>query len=386
MRIQTAGAGLALCIAAAPGQPPQEFLGLEAPEPLFLGEGATDPERHPPGTGTLRAILLFARFPDGEEDLGLDQLQETLLPGAVEFFERSSYGRLTLDVDVHERWIDMRGPSTDPGYDCSRHASHRAYVAEVVAAVDEAVDFRPYSLVYVAANKAPGTFNSPTLNAAGRAGILADGIELEHAVTFGNDVRGRDWGWQTLVHETGHVLGLPDLYSYEPAGDAYKNLHRFTGSWDPMGFQSHALHFLAWHKAKLGWLDPEQFEHVERGASREVVLTHIGTETGTKALVLPLSETEAVVAEVRHLSPERSEPGVLFYRVSLTTRSGHGPIRILPARPDDDDRHPELARRYIALYDALYRSGEVFEDEALGIRVEIGAPRAQGFALAVTRS
>lgn len=378
--------GLGMCLLVIPqdGRSAPEILGLADAKTVFLGEGRTNKERHPKATGTLKAIMLFASFSDGEEDKSMEELHQILVPQAVEFFEQSSYGRFHLKVDAHFKWYPMRGPSTDPGYDCSRQSSHRDYVAEVVAAADAEIDFSSYGLVYVVANKAKGTFNSPTFNAGGGKGIHADGHELRHAVTFGNDIRGKDWGWQTLVHETGHVLGLPDLYSYEPRKGAYKNLHLFTGSWDPMGFQCHAQHYLAWHKYKLGWLDAKHFEIVKEG-QKTVALSHIETDRGVKALVLPISDSEAYVAEVRHLSGERKKSGVLIYKVSTETRSGHGPIRVMPCTPDDDEQHPELARRYVALYDALYFAGSHFEDEQAGVRVDVRARADAGFQVLVTR-
>jgi M6 family metalloprotease-like protein len=378
------GLGLSLTMFAVEGRAAQEGLGLVEAETIFLGEGSTNRELHPKATGTLKAIMLFASFPDGEEDKSMQELHKILVPRAVEFFKKSSYGRFQLRVDTHFKWYPMRGPSTEPGYDCSRQDSHRDYVAEVVAAADAEIDFSPYNLVYVVANKSEGTFNSPTINAGGGMGIRADGYEMRHAVTFGNDIRGKDWGWQTLVHETGHVLGLPDLYSYEPRKRAYKNLHRFTGSWDPMGFQSHALHYLAWHKYKLAWLDEKHFEIVKEG-QKTVELSHIETDHGVKALVLPISDSEAYVAEVRHLSEEQKQRGVLIYKVSIETRSGHGPIRVMPSTPDDDEQHPQLARRYIALYDALYFAGTHFEDEEAGVRVDVRTRAGTGFQVHVTR-
>ncbi len=377
----------AVLLAAAPDDTPAtRFLGLVAPdEPIFLGEGPTDGTRHPAGTGALNAIMLFAEFPDGERDKSMQELHEILVPPAVAFFEASSYGRLTLNVDVHFEWIPMRGRSTDPGYDCSKQAPHLNYIAEVAAAADPWVDFSAYDLIYVVANKAEGVFNSPTFNAGDGPGVRADGHEIRHAVTFGADIRGPNWGWQTLVHETGHVLGLPDLYSYGPRNGAYRNLHRFTGAWDPMGYQCRSRHFLAWHKYKLDWLDPTHFVIVHDGHAT-VELAHIETERGVKAVVLPVSPTEAYVAEVRHLSEEHPRPGVLLYRVSVTTRSGAGPVQVIPARPDDDAAHPDLARTYIALYDALFFAGDQFEDASTGVRLAVTAGAdGKAFRVAVER-
>ncbi|MEM7308964.1 MAG: hypothetical protein AAF682_19935 [Planctomycetota bacterium] len=366
-------------------QPAPDLLGLRAPKTIWLGEGPTDLPKHPAGTGTLKAVMLFARFPDGDQEETMRALHERLVPDAVAFYEASSYGRMTLAVTPHFEWYSMRGPSTAPGYDCSQHDTHMRYVQEVVDAADADVDFAGYDLIYVVANQAPGVFNSPTFNAHGGDGFHADKHHIRHAVTFGNDVRGEDWGWQTLVHETGHVLGLPDLYSYVPADKAYKSYHVHTGSWSPMGFQKHARDYLAWHKRKLGWLDDDAFVVVTEG-ERSAQLTHIRSRGGTKAVVVPTSATEALVAEVRHLSDEHPEPGVLVYRVSVATPSGHGPIQVLPARPDDDAARPELARRYVALYDALHRAGDSFVDAAAGVRIDVRPGEAGGFRVDVTRS
>ncbi len=377
---------LAVSVIALSAQAPLdgELLSLRAPRTIHLGEGPTNAALHPSGTGTLKAVMLFARFSDGEKDETMEELHQLLVPGAAEFYAASSYGKLTLEVTPHFEWYDMKGASIEPGYDCSKHDTHKRYVQEVVTAADGDVDFAGYDLIYVVANEAPGVFNSPTFNAHSTGGFRADGNEIRHAVTFGNDVRGADWGWQTLVHETGHVLGLPDLYSYAPVNEAYKSHHLHTGSWSPMGFQKHSRHYLAWHKRKLGWLDDADFAIVTEG-ERTVELAHIASKEGTRGVVLPTSETEALVLEVRHLSDAHPEPGVLVYRVSVTTPSGGGPIRVMPSRPDDDGLHPQLARKYIALYDALFRAGETVEDAQAGVRVEVREGERGGFRLAVSR-
>jgi M6 family metalloprotease-like protein len=54
-----------------------------------------------------------------------------------------------------------------------------------------------------------------------------------------------------LAHETGHALGLPDLYDYAGAAQG-------AGDWDLMGTGSHGAlhspaHLSAWSKEQLGW-------------------------------------------------------------------------------------------------------------------------------------
>src|SRR5690606_4683109 len=55
-----------------------------------------------------------------------------------------------------------------------------------------------------------------------------------------------------LAHETGHALGLPDLYDYDGSSQG-------IGAWGLMGTGSHATryspaHLDAWSKEQLGWV------------------------------------------------------------------------------------------------------------------------------------
>lgn len=381
--------GLCFCCAFAlvfslHGQEEQRILGLVSHPGISLSEGITNTASHPAATGTLRAIMIFARFPDGEEDRTPKQLYDHLAPGAMAHYKASSYGRFDLHVEGHYQWYPMKGKSTDAGYDCSRYESHRSYVAEAVEAADADVDFSKYEIVYVVASKNKGTPISPTLHCGKGRGILADGREIRHAVTFGNDCRGANWGWQTLVHETGHILGLPDLYNLAPDRKDYKCIQQFVGCWDMMGHQGHGSDFLAWHKRKLCWLEDRHFAIVKEGTATEEV-SHISTDQGIKAMVVPISENEAYVAEAKHLDASRNQPGVLIYRVATHVASGRGPIRVMPAVEDDDTKSPELAREYVTLYHALYSESGHFEDKANKVRIDVFKKTERGFQVKVTR-
>src|SRR5262249_16924785 len=157
----------------------------------------------------IRAIMLFARFPDAEGEESTRDLYDRLVPEGAAFFKRASYGQMTLTVDIRHRWIAMDRPSTWEGYDQSKWDTHKAYVAEVVRKAGKDVDFGKYDIVYVVGSRNKGTPISPTWRAPVGRGIRAGNAEIRHAVTFGNDARDRNWGWQTLTHETGHVFGLP---------------------------------------------------------------------------------------------------------------------------------------------------------------------------------
>ncbi len=213
------------------------FLGLTAPRgtaPDFW-EGRTNYRLFLRPTGEIRAILLFARFPDAEGEESTRDLYDRLVPEGAAFFTRASYGQMTLKVDVRHRWIALDRPSTWAGYDQSNWDTHRSYVAEAVRKAGKDVDFGKYDIVYIVASKDWGTPKSPTWRAHPGRGIRAGDAEIRHAVTFGNDVRNRNWGWQTLTLETGHVFGLPDLYPFKVDTSRCKDFHRYGGCWDVMG-------------------------------------------------------------------------------------------------------------------------------------------------------
>jgi M6 family metalloprotease-like protein len=274
----------------------------------------------------------------------------------------------------------MDRPST--AYDCSKWEPHKAYVAEVVRKSRD-VDFRKYAIVYIVGSKNPGTPISPTWRAWPGDGVRAGAAEVRHAVTFGNDCRKPNSGWQTLVHETGHVFGLPDLYSFDRGSGTHKDIHKYVGFWDFMGWQPAASDHLAWHKYKLGWLSDKNLAVVRKGPWSGA-LTPMGEPGGIKAVVVPTSDTVAYVAEVR--TPDgrpASDTGVLCYKVSLTRGDGEGPIQVLPAK--DDDGRMDLSRKVGHLRNALFFGGVVLNDPDHRVKVEVAGREGSGYKLRVTR-
>jgi M6 family metalloprotease-like protein len=363
------------------------FLGLTAGSanaPIFW-EGRTNYRLFVRPKGVVRAVMLFARFPDAEAEAeeSTQDLFNRLVPEGVAFFERASYGEMTLRVDARHRWVPMDEPSTSARYDGSKWETHKAYIAEVVGKTGKDVDFSKYEIVYIVGSKNRGTPKSPTWRAWPGDGVRAGAAEVRHAVTFGNDARNANWGWQTLAHETGHVFGLPDLYSFTPGPGPYKNLHKHVGFWDLMSWQAAGSEYLAWHKYKLGWLSDRNFVVAKTGP-RSGLVTPIDEKEGVKAVVVPVRNAEAYVVEVRSRDGKPgSETGVLCYKVSLSLGTGEGPIQVIPARPDDGT--PELEKKFVTLYNALHFQGTVLEDAGRRVKIEILGREGRAYRIGVTR-
>ena len=380
------GVTASLIATEAAAQPQEDgFLGLTvaagaAPD---FWEGPTNYRVLLQPKGVIRAIMLFARFPDAETEESTEDLFNRLVPEGVAYFKRASYGEMALAVDVRHRWIPMDETSTSGRYDASKYATQKAYVTEVVRKAGRDVDFRKYDIVYIVGSKNKGTPNSPTFLARPGQGIQVGGAEIRHAITFGNDIRTANWGWQTLAHETGHIFGLPDLYDFKVNHVPYKEIQRHVGCWDLMGCQKMGSEYLAWHKYKLGWFSDRDIL-IAKNSSRTGLITPIDEKGGVKAVVVPIDNVDAYVVEVRSRDGlPKSETGVLCYRVSIAIGNGKGPIQVIPSRPDDNDR--VLENKFVTLYHALYFKGPVVVDKDRRVKIEILGREGRAYRIGVTR-
>ncbi|MFT5223039.1 MAG: hypothetical protein ACI867_001349, partial [Glaciecola sp.] len=166
--------------------------------------------------------------------------------------------------------------------------------------------------------------------------IAVDGTTLLGAVTFGSDMFA--WPRNLLTHETGHLLGLGDLYAYDTSKDP--DALRYIGGWSLMGLISgHAQDALAWSKYRLGWIDEVDLACVTEPGDTEVVLAPLSSLTGTRAVLLPVGgDTDRMyVLEYRNgtgLDAGSCAKGVLAYVVDQNgVMSGAGSHRVLDAQP-----------------------------------------------------
>jgi M6 family metalloprotease-like protein len=345
------------------------------------------------GRGTLRAVMLFVDFRDRPASESTVQLYDRLVKPAAAWIKEVSSGRAALEVTPVHRWYRMSSGSRGYGLgDGVSFDEQKNYIAEAVAAANHDVDFSPYSIVYVVASRGSALERSPAFHAFAGHGVKADGNELRYGATFGEDIRDVSpsaYGAYVLVHETGHILGLPDLY--DVPDPTYWSLFRFAGGWDIMSWNLPGSHLLAWHKWKLGWLEPSELTCLRGPGELTSTLTPAARGGGLKAVVVPTGGSTAYVIEARQRVGEDKrlcEDGVLVYSVNGTVRSGEGPIRVRAAQRDTSS---ELVGRCGPLYEAPFDkgAGEVarFEDATAGVTMEVLGQTASGrYRIRVTRS
>ena len=360
---------------------------------------------YPRPSRALDAVMVFLSFPDAPPRTTPAELAADHFPATSDFFDRASYGRFTLRPHPLRRWLRMPKPSTAYAIQRDWSAAHRAaYLRDALAAADREVDFSRYDIVYFVADPdAPGVDSDATKVVNLDVPLRADGTDIRRVVTvFENHPPDR----LVLAHETGHVFDLPDLY-HRPM-DGKGDWDTYVGDWDLMGSQfGLAPDLFAWHKWKLGWLEPRQVVCVRGGGSTRLTLESLGAHPvttayvraggdgngngdeggsgvtgagapvfgqgdGVKLAVVRTGADRALAFEARGTTGNDSATctqGVLVYRVQSGAESGGGPVEVVDAHPRteacwEDSVYPPLADAPVAL-------GESFTVPGENVRVEV---------------
>ncbi|MEU4036568.1 M6 family metalloprotease domain-containing protein [Streptomyces collinus] len=337
--------------------------------------------------GALDAVMIFLSFPDATPHTTPAELAADHFPATSRFFEQASYGRFTLRPHPLRHWLRMPRPSTAYAIRRDWSADDRAaYLRDAFAAADREVDFARYQVVYFVADPdAPGVDSDATKVVNLDTPVHVDDTDVRRVVTvFEKHPPDR----LVLAHETGHVFDLPDLY-HRPV-DGKGDWDTYVGDWDLMGSQfGLSPDLFAWHKWKLGWLDPRQVVCVRGAGPTRLTLEPLaagpgvpvqgtagapafGLGHGVKLAVVRTGPDSALAFEARgSAGNDRAacRQGVLVYRVKGGAESGDGPVQVVDAHPRteacwENSVYPPLADAPVAL-------GESFTVPGSQVRIDV---------------
>ncbi|MET7452515.1 M6 family metalloprotease domain-containing protein [Streptomyces sp. NPDC005574] len=349
---------------------------------------------YPRPARALDAVMVFLSFPDAAPRTTPAELAADHFPATSRFFAHASYGKFTLRPHPQRRWIRMPRPSTSYAIRRDWSPVHRAaYLRDALAAADPYVDFSRYEVVYFVADPdAPGVDSDATKVVNLDTPLQADGTDIRRVVTvFEKHPPDR----LVLAHETGHVFDLPDLY-HRPV-DGKGDWDTYVGDWDLMGSQfGLAPDLFAWHKWRLGWLEPRQVACVRGPGPTLLTLEPLGERPGVpvvgtagapafgpgrglKLAVVRTGPDSVLAFEARGPVGDDAaacRPGILVYRVRAGEDSGGGPVQVIDAHPRteacwENSVYPPLADAPVAL-------GETFTVPGDGVRVTVAGRTPSG--------
>ena len=294
-----------------------------------------------PSLGDVKTIVLFADFADVPGKGTPEVFFSKFSPDAENFYSTVSYGRMNWILEPHLVWLRLSHDSAYYGEAIRSYDGHLEFIQEAVRLADPDVDFSSAdSVVVMVPPQATAIEFGPALGANPGQGYSADGKVFSNGVTSGADFP--NWGFIWLNHESGHTMGLPDLYSYDSNGVDYDDIHRFVGGFSSMGFTGgDAFEYFAFERWQLGWLDDNQII-CQLDADQTTTLSAIETAGGVKTVIVPLGPNRILVIESRRAlgyDEKISKEGALVYVVDTTIASGYGTLVVYPILAGDPYRY-----------------------------------------------
>jgi M6 family metalloprotease-like protein len=289
---------------------------------VYKTEGENDALIYIDALGQQTVIMLYLVFPGQTQRMSTEERAEKVLGGGKfqALFHDQSYGKLTLGVSHVHGWREM--PNARSEYGTKSTEEHRDLFADVFALYPE-IDLRDYD--YIVANIS-GLGNT-AFGERDELAIPYRGDKIRTALNIGSN------SYFVLAHEVGHLMGLPDLYTY----GGVKGLKNPTGPWDIMSAAGASTGFLGWHRHKLKWLDADRKAYFSQGVHR-LKLSPLDADSGVSMLVVPADDPAhpstvfvAEIAQATRVKGERRDAGgVLVYRVDATLTTGENPVVVYP--------------------------------------------------------
>jgi hypothetical protein len=137
-----------------------------------------------------------------------------------------------------------------------------------------------------------------------------------------------------VAHELGHLMGLPDLYSYDANSYWTQNLPNIFSTMGTLqGSESDSL---KWNKFILRWLSESQvqcFDPVPEYSAIKLTANSSVNSQEIELVLIKLSDNKILAIESIPLEgffSHSQQDGFLVYTVDTSVRTGNGPIVIIP--------------------------------------------------------
>ena len=346
------------------------FIPIHTQElPLGLGsQSAVASGSSPAGvSGPQRTLVILVQFSDKPNGTSPSKIQ-TLLGGLNSYYEEDSYGRVSFLTDLapsYGSWFSLPKPMTYYGADSSTSDNDLIHDS-LQAAYNSGVILSNYKftiIVHAGNDEAMPPHDANDIHSftipdySFRPNLLTT-ITMSSSVVSESDPVG------VWSHESGHLLGLPDLYDLTQKTDPANN---FLGYWDLMALGewnpnngnplqpapgTFPAQHSAWSKIQLGFISGSNIANVTAGESANITISDLETaKSSVQAVKIPLAfnsdgtstyyllEMRAKLGAYDQYLPFASGypgTGLLIYKVNESIPNGMGSVRLVDAHPGGD--------------------------------------------------
>ena len=308
------------------------------------------------GKKIIRSLALFVDYPDLVGGYDPSKVKIDTIDDINNFYEQISYGKLKFEWTVTDSFSRM--PHEVGYYHLTRSTFQTVnprdnlnFLEDAIRAGDPKVDYSKFDLVIIFGPKQattqqigeyPGTRSGSGIRVMSQEGQVRN---IQTAVADGFRWGNTKLGYlhsAGLIHEIGHELGLVDLYLYpnnEPHLYGSNNLYSDLGGFEGFDFMyslgAIAPEPIAWNRWLLDFIEDRQIACLDPNKPGIIKVESLSIRgAGTKAIVLPISQSEAIIIESRRSvgydsAITKALEGALVYRLDTKWKTGQGPFGIV---------------------------------------------------------
>ena len=293
-----------------------------------------------PSVGDVKVLVFFVEFPDKEfrpQAYNAERMETELFgEGKAEFpyesvtawFERASYGNLHMTGDVY--YYKCKNPLS-----YYEKGNYEEFAMEVLSGLDDEIDYSEYDSdgdriidnisFTVPLDGADQTrldyWYGKTMTWYENPSYRIDRMGISQYIIM--DVMpytsSMPYLKQTLIHEMGHCMGLPDYYKYDSAD--WEGLHGSAGLErmdDSLG------DFCAFSKLMLGWFREDEVQVYDGEGEKTFYLRSSSNEAD--CIILPISNSlngyKSEYFIIEYVTDENNNYDLTNYASSKRERSG----------------------------------------------------------------
>jgi len=302
-------------------------------------------------TGTVKWALIPIQFSDlsGESNFKSRIIDQTKM--LSDWFFMASDGKFKVEWVISDKWITIQNSASSYNIAFSSNLNKELngirLFNDAMTASDKSFDFTNIQTVNFILP------NSQTFLKESSQGFPWDQAVKEFVTNEGKissfsipgtffDQPGREY-WSYWVHEFGHAIGLPHIGTSRPDPNGKINPINFN-ELDIMGIQDVGKELSGWLRFFIGWLSDERIYCKQSDQIENIQLSLLPLSTqedGLKLVIIPLSDTKAILIESRRINKfscsRPNHDGVLVY--TYNAELGHNEdflVQLVPA-----GRYPE---------------------------------------------
>lgn len=317
-----------------------------------------------------KGLVILIEYPNVKHTVDMDYAQ-TRFDHLNTYIEEMSYDKVSIDVDVTEKWYEMPHPISS--YEISPRnlevdkSRVENLIQDAINVADKDVDFTKYDFAAIFMSARREEYGM--IGLCGAPGMLGWEVGELPRTESGQVIQGGiaifcyHAHLGTLFHDTAHILGgvrngkrvAPCLYDHDlqaAPGDLRETAIKAMinmGFWDPMSCHFYEAELpppgiSSWTKMRLGWMDQSKVRVIQPGVT-ELQLGPLENYTSDiLAVKIPLSETTFYLIENRQnigiFDGILPGTGVLIMYADDNIpecRHGNAPVKLMNANPDIPD-------------------------------------------------